>query len=264
MRCEQPRDRIAMLVDGELAAGERDSVSAHAAQCPECGRFRDELLRMRRHLTQAREVAPAKLLQRVSSRLAVDASQAGADDDALPARLRFDRRAISRLMPALAPYARQVAAILVACALSITGTLWWAHRADSTAALSHDLLSAHMRALIQDNAVQIASLDTHTVKPWFAGRLEYSPAVKDLAAEGFQLVGGRLDYVDNRRVAALVYRRRLHQISVFVWPSDGRPVTTYAARVDGYTVLGWSKASMTYWAVSDINEGELRELQALL
>jgi anti-sigma factor RsiW len=264
MRCERLRDRIGMLVDGELAAPERDAVSAHAAECPECGRYRDELERMRRHLAHARETAPPKLLQRVSSRLAVEASQTDSDDVTLPARPRFHRLATARLMRSLAPYARQAAVILVACALSIGGTWWWMHRTDATAALSHDLLSAHMRALIQDNAVQIASLDTHTVKPWFAGRLEYSPVVKDLSADGFQLVGGRLDYVDNRRVATLVYRRRLHQISVFVWPSDGRSVASYAARVDGYTVLGWNKASMTYWAVSDINEGELRELQALL
>jgi len=164
----------------------------------------------------------------------------------------------------LGPYIRQAAAILIACAISVAGALWWAHRTDGPTLLAHDVLSAHVRALIQDNAIQVASLDTHTVKPWFAGRLEYSPVVKDLTAEGFQLVGGRLDYVEGRRVAALVYKRRLHQISVFIWPSDNRSVSTYAARIDGYSVLGWSKGSMSYWAVSDMGEGELRELETLL
>ena len=133
----------------------------------------------------------------------------------------------------------------------------------ATGYVSHDVLAAHVRSLLQDNAVQIASLDTHTVKPWFAGRLEFSPVVKDLSTEGFQLVGGRLDYVDRQRVAALVYGRRLHQISVFAWPSGGRSAAAYSAKIDGYNLLGWSKAGMTYWAVSDLNEGELRELQAL-
>jgi anti-sigma factor RsiW len=118
-----------------------------------------------------------------------------------------------------------------------------------------------MRALLQDNAVQIASLDTHTVKPWFAGRLEFSPVVKDLAAEGFQLVGGRLDYVGGRRVAALVYRRHLHQVSVFIWPAEGDAATPSRTRLDGYNVVSWQRAGMTFWAVSDLNEGELRELQ---
>jgi anti-sigma factor RsiW len=264
MRCERLRDRIGMLLDGELPLDGRDAVSAHAADCPECGRYRDELQQLRRLLPQARQTAPAKLSQRVSSQLAVEASQTAPGGDALPARLGGTRLSGTPLMRRLGPYARQAAVILVACAISIASTLWWAHRGDTQVALSRDVLSAHVRALIQDNAVQVASLDTHTVKPWFAGRLEYSPVVKDLTAEGFQLVGGRLDYVEGRRVAALVYRRRLHQISVFIWPSDNHPALPYSARVDGYSVLGWSKASMSYWAVSDIGEAELRELEALL
>ncbi len=170
-------------------------------------------------------------------------------------------RGFRRALAAFVPWA---AVVLLACAISIAGTLWWAHRVDGQETLSRDVLAAHVRSLLQDNAVQIASRDTHTVKPWFAGRLEFSPVVKDLSTEGFQLVGGRLDYVDRQRVATLVYRRRLHQISVFIWPSDGRSAqAAYSAKIDGYHVLGWSKANMTYWAVSDLNEGELRELQAL-
>jgi len=260
MRCERLRDRITLLLDGELPAGERDAVNAHAADCPDCGRYRDELERLRRHLRPAHEAAPARLFQRVSSQLAVEAARAGSEDEALPTKPPLARLASVRFTR----YARQAAAILVACAISIAATSWWAQRTDTIATLSRDVRSAHVRALIQDNAVQVASLDTHTVKPWFAGRLEYSPTVKDLSADGFQLVGGRLDYVEGRRVAALVYRRRLHQISVFVWPSDGSDVGSFSARLDGYTVLGWNKANMTYWAVSDINEGELRELQTLL
>jgi len=263
MRCERLRDRIGMLVDGELPASERDAVSAHAVDCPECGRYRDDLLRLRRHLVQARQAAPARLAQRLSSQLAVEATQPRVANDVSPARLNLGRAA-PWFSHRLAPYARYAAVIMVACALSVAGTSWWTQRTDMQARISRDLLSAHVRALIQDSPVQVASLDTHTVKPWFAGRLDYSPAVKDLAAEGFQLVGGRLDYIDGRRVAALVYKRRLHQISVFIWPSDGRPAHSYSSRIDGYSVLGWSKANMTYWAVSDVGEGDLHELEALL
>jgi anti-sigma factor RsiW len=264
MRCELLRDRIGMLLDGELPADERDAVSAHAADCPKCGRYRDDLLRLRRYLVHVREPAPARLAQRVSSRLAVEATRTEPDEDALPVKVGVLPRSGAWLAFRLAPYARYAAVVLIACAVSMAGTLWWAQRTDTQARLSRDLLGAHVRALIQDSPVQVASRDTHTVKPWFAGRLDYSPMVKDLAAEGFQLVGGRLDYIDGRRVAALVYRRRLHQISVFIWPSDNRPVPSYSARIDGYSVLGWSKANMTYWAVSDVGEGDLRELEALL
>jgi anti-sigma factor RsiW len=262
MRCERLRDRIGMLIDGELPANEHAAVNAHTADCPECSRYRDDLLRLRRHLVQAREPSPARLAQRLSSRLAVEATRTG--EDTLPAKTSIVPRGGAGLAFRLAPHARYAAVFIVACVLSTAGTLWWAQRTDTQARTSRDLLSAHVRALIQDSPVQVASLDTHTVKPWFAGRLDYSPAVKDLAAEGFQLVGGRLDYIDGRRVAALVYRRRLHQISVFIWPSDSRPVSSYSARIDGYSVLGWSKANMTYWAVSDVGEGDLRELEALL
>jgi anti-sigma factor RsiW len=262
MRCEQVRDRIGMLVDGELAAGERDAVIEHAAGCAECGHYRNELLRLRHHLQQARKAAPSGLSDRISARLSVAALDMGSRGDETPAepRSRWTRTAF---MQGLARYIPQAAAVLLACAISIAGTLWWTHRTDQQESLAHDVLAAHVRSLLQDNAVQIASLDTHTVKPWFAGRLEFSPVVKDLSSEGFQLIGGRLDYVDGQRVAALVYRRRLHQISVFVWPSPDRSAPAYSARVDGFNLLGWSKASLTYWAVSDLNEGELRELQAL-
>ena len=261
MRCEQARERIGRLVDGELPAGERAALTGHAADCPECARYRDDLIRMRHHLQAARAPAPAKLAARLSAALAVEASErppAAAE----PPRAREQLRV--RLARALAPYARQAAAILLVGAVSIAGTAWWMQRTSAEAVLARDVLSAHVRSLIQDHTVQVASLDTHTVKPWFAGRLDYSPVVKDLSTEGFQLVGGRLDYVDGQRVAALVYKRRLHQISVFTWPSGVRVAVPYVAKADGFNLLGWSNGGMSYWAVSDLNEGELRELQSLL
>lgn len=258
MRCDQIRDRIALLVDGELSPGESETVAAHAAGCPDCARHRDELTRLRQQLQPAREPAPPTLQGRVVARLAVEAAESG------PGVAGLRRRLAARIARGMAPTLRLAAVVLLACALSIAGTAWWMQRSEGEAAIAHDVLAAHVRSLLQDQPVQVASASTHTVKPWFAGRLEYSPAVKDLSTEGFQLVGGRLDYVDGQRVAALVYRRRLHQISVFVRPADAGTAASYAAKVNGYTVLGWSRAGISYWAVSDLNEGELRELQALL
>jgi anti-sigma factor RsiW len=260
MRCDDARERVGPLLDGELANDERRALMAHAAGCPDCARYRDELQRLRSRLAPAREAAPQMLLDRVRAGLAVEAS--AQDASPIAPRAREGWPGVSRLRRRLQPYARQAAAVLVACVVSISGTWWWVHSADLRHALARDVLAAHIRALLQDNVVQIASLDTHTVKPWFAGRLEFAPVVKDLSAEGFQLVGGRLDYVGGRRVAALVYRRRLHQVSVFVWPAEGDAPS--GARLDGYNLVSWQRAGMTFWAVSDLNEGELRELQALL
>lgn len=262
MRCEQARADIGMLIDGELPAAKRDAVMAHAASCAECARYRNDLAAMRRHLRLVREPVPVTLPDRVLARLSMEAAEmdAGANADAKPA----PRPLLARLAQRVPRFLPQAAAILLVCALSIGGTTWWMHRADGLQAVSHDVIAAHVRSLLQENSVQIASLDTHTVKPWFAGRLEYSPVVKDLSTEGFQLAGGRLDYVDGQRVAALVYRRRLHQISVFIWPAADRIIAPYVAKIDGYSLLGWSKGGMMYWAVSDLNEGELRELQNLL
>jgi anti-sigma factor RsiW len=147
--------------------------------------------------------------------------------------------------------------------LSAAAALWWADRAQDQQALAHDVLAAHVRSLLQDNTVQVASLDTHTVKPWFAGRLDYTPVVKDLSEEGFKLIGGRLDYVDGRRVAALVYMRRLHKINVFIWPAKGTAIASHL-HIDGYNIVTWTAANMTFWAISDVEERELDRLAELL
>ena len=267
MRCDEARTRIGMLHDGELPAGEREALIAHAAECPDCARYRDELARLGAQLRRAREAAPLALAERVRANLQVEAAEIAGERAAprpRPARTALMAGMAGALARWLRPYVPQIAAVLVASAISTAATAWWMQRAQTGEALAHDVLAAHVRSLLQDSTVQVASLDTHTVKPWFAGRLEYTPLVKDLSAEGFELVGGRLDYVDGRRVAALVYRRRLHQISVFVWPADGSASVSAHAVINGYNLVSWNKAGMSFWAVSDVSGGELSELQTLL
>jgi anti-sigma factor RsiW len=107
--------------------------------------------------------------------------------------------------------------------------------------------------------------DTHTVKPWFSGRIDFSPAVKDLTTEGFQLLGGRIDYIAGRRVSAVVYLRRQHVVNVFVWPStDTGALMPRHDTLKGYNLLVWNSGGMTYWAISDVNGEDLQQLQALL
>jgi anti-sigma factor RsiW len=126
--------------------------------------------------------------------------------------------------------------------------------------LLQELVGSHVRSLMVDHLTDVLSDDSHMVKPWFEGKLDFSPQVPELAAQGFPLVGGRLDYLANRSVAAVVYRRRQHLINLFIWPtgSDVDVEETVVAR-QGYHLVPWQRSGMTYWAVSNLNQRELHE-----
>jgi anti-sigma factor RsiW len=151
------------------------------------------------------------------------------------------------------------AALLLAA--SVAGNIAQiASRTDRRETLSADVLSAHIRSLNGTHLLDVPSSDQHTVKPWFNGRLDFSPAVKDL--DGFPLLGGRWEYFDGHPAAALIYGRRKHIVNLFTWPS----VTTEPERAEtrnGYHIEIWSGQGMTFWAVSDLNETELRQFVSL-
>jgi len=261
MHCDRYRHNVGPLMDGEISADERSATIAHLNVCARCAAEYQRLQDLRRRLLVARVPVPRSLVHRVRARIAREVveverrPQPGATAGAhVQAPAWFVRTR---------PWLRQAATILFACGLSVAGALSWSRIASERDMIKHDIVTAHVRSLLQGNSVQVASLDTHTVKPWFAGRLDFTPVVKDLSAADFHLTGGRIDYVAGRRVAVLIYTRRLHQISVFIWP-DAREEAPGIAAPNGFNLVSWSHAGMSFWAISDLTEFELKELARLM
>ncbi len=263
MTAEHPEDLIGAFLDNELDDVRRKSIAAHLAICPACAALAEEIGRTSRRVAGAGRLAmPADLPSRVRAALAVGAAAPPNEEPKARPAWRFLPGRMSRTVQNLAPLA---AAVVAAAILSSAATMWLATGGKPNPVVAHDLLTAHLRSLAQDGAIQVASSDAHTVKPWFAGKVEFSPDARDLAAEGFQLVGGRLDIVDGRRVGAVVYRRRMHLIDVFAWPATSGVDTPPAARTErGYSLLTWTKSGVIYWAISDLDIEELKRLAGLL
>jgi anti-sigma factor RsiW len=256
MHCDKVQGLLGAYRDGELLPEERRAVAAHLEGCASCSGYLADLDRMGRAIDGlGRTPAPPSLAGRIGRMLdRMDAPPAAA-----PALFSF-MTATRRKQLAL-----QAAALVVACLASALATWWAVDAFRANDRLEHDIVSAHIRSLIQEHPVQVASSDQHTVKPWFAGRTDFAPEVKQLADHGFPLIGGRLDYAGDRRVGVVVYMRRLHTINVFMWRAD--TVGEAAPRIamhNGYTLLSWTRAGITYCAVSDLNAEEMRELQRLL
>ncbi|GER90031.1 membrane protein [Dictyobacter vulcani] len=159
-----------------------------------------------------------------------------------------------------------VAAMLIfASLLSLWGvTHFWPTSSGDTR-IEQEVLASHVRSLMANHLVDVPSSDQHTVKPWFNGKLDFSPPVVDLAAQGFPLIGGRLDYLNNQPVAALVYKHRQHRINLFIWPSTqniGGETETNTPQ--GYHLIHWTKSGLTFWAVSDLNMNELQQFVQLV
>jgi anti-sigma factor RsiW len=232
-------------VDGELVGNEARDMEGHARECAACAHTHERHLALRAAIRERLPAlrAPGELRSRV--RQAVRAA-AGVT----PARPQPDWRWLA------------AAAVLASV---VVGTWKITDSRDTAGALAGEVLASHVRALMGTHLTDVASTDQHTVKPWFNGRLDFSPPVYDFAGRGYPLIGGRLDYIGQGAVAALVYGRRQHVIDVLLWPTQrgstgGPPAVTR----QGYHMLHWSAPDYTYWVVSDLGVTELGEFSRLL
>ncbi len=171
------------------------------------------------------------------------------------------RQSLRSEIPAPAPWRWLAIAASVLLVASLTWNIaLFRSRVDPQQALAANVLSAHVRSLAGTHLLDVPSTDQHTVKPWFNGKLDFAPAVKEVP--GFPLLGGRLEYFDGRPAAALIYGRRNHTINLFTWPSTASLAETVETR-NGYHLISWSANGMTSWAVSDLNETELHQFVGL-
>ena len=258
MSCDKIKDLTGLLRDGVLSPPERQTLLAHLATCADCTAALNEQERFGRHIAEGgRQDLPQGLAHKVSA--ALDAEDRR-DTQANAANV-MPMRARSRW--AMGAWAQ--AAAVVACVASGAAGWYAGGGVDRTDRVTRDILHAHVRSLLQDNPVQVASSDSHTVRPWFAGKIDIAPGVTDHAAEGFPLIGGRLDVIGETRAGVAVYKHNMHWINVYMWPGSNRADSgPVAATRNGYNMLNWTQGGITHWAVSDVNMTELRQLQGMM
>lgn len=264
------------LADAELDAANALRCESHLRSCPRCAAAFAAILEMRELLRRPglRHRAPAALQARIAAALDAAAAQTAGQPAAPAARAWSGRPAGTAAARGLAAWRRwtqgaRLPALALAAGLAalvlVVGPQLPSPDGSALPALRREVVAGHVRSLlVPGRLTDVAASDRHTVKPWFAGRLDFSPPVPDLADAGFPLVGGRLDYLDDRLAAALVYRRRAHVITVYVLraaartaPAEPRPVAADPARERGHAVLHWPEGGLAFWAVSDLDAAEL-------
>jgi anti-sigma factor RsiW len=252
--CKLTQRFVPGYLDGELDLSRTIEMETHLQVCGECTRELKKLQALRAALQHGAlaYAAPEGLRERIQSSLRISA----------PTEVR-ER---SSGWPAL-QFLRWAGAFAVLALLSVSAwQLTTRLRAPSSdQRITAEVFSSHVRSLEANHLMDVASTDQHSVKPWFDGKLDFSPPVEDLASDDFPLVGGRLDYLEGREVAALVYQRRKHFINVFVWPdAAGSNSTQTLNSRQGYNLMRWSRGGFQFWAVSDVSASDLAEFVHLL
>jgi anti-sigma factor RsiW len=251
--------RVQAYLDGELDAVAAAEIERHLATCEECRALLQELRQVR---TLLRDKLP-----KTSMPGSLRAGIMDALDREPPPVVRLSQRKPAppaRVRPFWIGVFSGVGGSAVAAAVTLLVV-----NAAFDRGLTADLVADHTRSLLSSHLIDVVSTDQHTVKPWFNGRINYAPPVVDLEAQGFPLVGGRLDYVDHRPVAVLIYRYLKHPIDVYVFPdSSGKAGSSATPLIsksdDGYSLVEWHRGGMVYWAVSDASSVYVRRFAEAL
>jgi anti-sigma factor RsiW len=243
MNCEEAEVLLHALIDGELDAGHAREVEAHIAGCPRCAAALSDYREISKAMASAdvRYTAPPELRRRIEAALPQPQAQVVQ-------------------MPSRRAVLRGFAMGSAVSAIAATGLFAIVVRNDDMERIQSEVVSAHLRSLQAGHLIDVVSTDQHTVKPWFNGKLDVAPPVIDLTAQGFTLIGGRLDYVDARAIGAVVYRRRQHVINLFV--AQTASTEHRAAKIEtvqGFNIRHWSDRGLNYWAVSDLARDELAD-----
>jgi anti-sigma factor RsiW len=240
MTCDEAEILLHALMDGELDAGHAREVEQHIAGCAACA----AKLAAYREMSQAIATADIKYTAPLALRRRIEASLPQPQVQA----------------PSRRSVLRGFALGSAVSALAATGLVAIVLRDDDRQRIESEIVSAHLRSLQAGHLTDVISTDQHTVKPWFNGKLDVSPPVIDLTAQGFTLIGGRLDYVDARAIGAVVYRRRAHVINLFVaQTSNAEHRAAKIETIQGFNIRRWSDRGLNYWAVSDLGADELAE-----
>jgi anti-sigma factor RsiW len=251
MNCHETRGLIDADIDGELDLVRHLELAAHLRTCPDCAR-QAEAARARRAALQGslpRFTAPPQLAGKIRSALAAEGAPVAV---AAP---------VTRRSPLFWPL-WNVAGLAASLAFVLLIGFAWGNARARAHLLVGEAVNDHIRSLQASHLTDVTSTDQHTVKPWFAGRIDFAPPVVDLAAAGFPLVGGRLEHLDGRPAAALVFHRRQHAINLFVWPATAGEVPGHQAGANGYNTESWSQSGLNFLAVSEIPAAELGQFAA--
>ncbi len=260
MVCDDNSRLLHGYLDGELDLVRSLEIEEHMKTCPGCAQqlWSQQTLRKAFRSSNLYERAPSVLAVRIRASISREVAR--------EAEAALQSKPISMLRPQ-----RQVWNWLaVAAAMLLAALLTWralpgVDRRGTSDLVAQEIVASHIRSLQPGHLFDVQSTDQHIVKPWFNGKLDFSPPVRDLTEEGFPLIGGRLDYIDHRAVAALVYQRRQHLINVFIWPADKQTDNNlHSESTQGYNMFFWERDGMYLCAVSDLSIGELQQFAQLI
>ena len=267
MSCPENETLIHAYLDGELDLLSALRIEAHLKECPSCAQAYENHKASSHTLKSGPFYfkASGDLEQRIRTALAEShpAASRPTSGAARVSNRAWAQKVTGQKLPKLSWGFVTLAASLAVVAVIALRLVPWPQHPSPDQLLAQEVLASHVRSLMASHLTDVPSSDQHTVKPWFDGKLDFSPPVKDLNAQGFPLVGGRLDYLAGRPVAAVVYQRRKHLINLFIWPSTEASVPKAVMR-QGYNLIHWTQAGMTYWAASDLNYRELGEFVSLV